>query len=103
MSLGIVRGFTGTMQPSDFSLAYMPIVRLSPAWAGPACAPDTNEISQVPTKGRNHVHMGSTTARGSSSPSHYGGRILLSGQRYGVSTSKFDPFRRSIPSPQPPL
>ena len=30
---------------------------------------DTDEISQVPTKGRHHVHMGSTTARGSSSAS----------------------------------
>jgi hypothetical protein len=48
------------MQPSDFSSAYMPIVRLSPSWAGPACVPDTDEISQVPTKGRYHVHMGST-------------------------------------------
>ena len=31
------------------------------------------------------------------------GRMLLSGQRYGVSTSKFDPFRSSIPSPWSPL
>jgi hypothetical protein len=73
MSLGIVRGFTGTMQPSDFSSACMPIVRLLPSWAGPACAPDTDEISQVPTKGRHHVHMGSPTARGSSSASHLRG------------------------------
>ena len=73
MSLGIVRGFTGTMQPSDFSSACMPIVRLLPSWAGPACVPDTDEISQVPTKGRHHVHMGSTTARGSSSASHLRG------------------------------
>ena len=35
--------------------------------------PDTNEISQVPTKGRHHVQMGSTTARGSSSASHLRG------------------------------
>ena len=41
MSLGIVRGFIGTMQPSDFSSACMPIVRLLPSWAGPECWPDT--------------------------------------------------------------
>src|SRR5262245_28407687 len=102
MSLGIVRGFSGTMQPSDFSSACMPIVRLLPSWAGPECCPDTDEISQVPTKGRHHVHMGSTTARGSSSASHCAGRMLLSRQRNGVSTSKFDPFRSSIPSPWSP-
>ena len=73
MSLGIVRGFTGTMQPSDFSSACMPIVRLLPSWAGPESWPDTDEISQVPTKGRHHVHMGSPTARGSSSASHLRG------------------------------
>ena len=48
---------------------------------GPECWPDTDEISQVPTKGRHHVHMGSPTARGSSSPSHLSGRMLLSGHR----------------------
>jgi hypothetical protein len=73
MSLGIVRGFTGTMQPSDFSSACMPIVRLLPSWAGPACGPETDEISQVPTKGRHHVQMGSPTARGSSSASRLRG------------------------------
>ena len=31
------------------------------------------------------------------------GRMLLSGQQNGVSTSKFDPFRSSIPSPWSPL
>ena len=55
MSLGIVRGFTGTMQPSNSSSACMPIVRLWPSWAGPTCQPDTDEVSQVPTKGRLHV------------------------------------------------
>ncbi len=73
MSLGIVRGFIGTMQPSDSSPVCMPIVRLLPSWAGPECWPDTDEISQVPTKGRHHVHMGSATARGSSSASHLRG------------------------------
>jgi len=47
--------------------------------------------------------MGSSTARGSSSPSHFSGRMLLSGQENGVSTSEFDPFRSSIPSPWSPL
>src|SRR5215471_14298595 len=73
MPVGFVRGFIGTMQPSDFSSAYMPIVRLLPSWAGPECWPDTDEISQVPTKGLHHVHMGSPTARGSSSASHLRG------------------------------
>src|SRR5262245_5815186 len=61
------------MQPSDFSSAYMPIVRLLPSWAGPVCWPDTDEISQVPTNGLHHVHMGSPTARGSSSASQLRG------------------------------
>src|SRR5262245_16780963 len=73
---GFVRGFIGTMQPSDFSSAYMPIVRLLPSWAGPDCWPDTDEISQVPTKGLHHVHMGSPTARGSSSASHLRGEDI---------------------------
>src|SRR5262249_10441665 len=73
MPVGFVRGFIGTMQPSDFSSAYMPIVRLLPSWAGPECWPDTDEISQVPTNGLHHVHMGSPTARGSSSASHLRG------------------------------
>ena len=47
--------------------------------------------------------MGSTTARGSSFASHCAGRMLLSGQQNGVSTSKLDPFRCSIPSPWSPL
>src|SRR5262245_16251760 len=104
MSLGIVRGFTGTMQPSDFSSACMPIVRLLPSWAGPECWPDTDEISQVPTKGRHHVHMGSPTARGSSPQAICAGRMLLSGQQNGVSTSKFDPFITvgTEISPRPP-
>src|SRR5262249_25984484 len=61
------------MQPSDFSSVYMPIVRLLPSWAGPVCWPDTDEISQVPPKGLHHVHIGSPTARGSSSASHLRG------------------------------
>ena len=61
--LGIVRGITGTMQPSDFSSACMPIVRLLPSWADPVCWPDTDEVSQVPTKGRLRVHGVSDCAR----------------------------------------
>src|SRR5262245_61024955 len=56
MLLGIVRGFFGTMQPSDSSSAYMPIVRLLPSWAGPMFSPDAGEVSQVPYKGLLHVH-----------------------------------------------
>ena len=49
MSLGIVQGFTGTMQPSNSSPVCMPIVRLLPSWAGPICrraqmrSPSSNE------------------------------------------------------------
>ena len=92
------------MQPSDFSLAYMPIVRLSPPWAGPACVPDTNEnlpSSDERTSPRaNGVY---DCARLLVRQAICAGRMLLSGQRYGVSTSKFDPFRSSIPSPWSPL
>jgi hypothetical protein len=63
MLLGIVRGFTGTMQPSDSSSACMPIVRLWPSWAGPAFRPDADEVSQVPCKGRLHVRGVSDSAR----------------------------------------
>src|SRR5262245_39376188 len=83
--LGFVRGFIGTMQPSDFSSAYMPIVRLLPSWVGRECWPDTDEISQVPT-----------------SASHLAGRMLPSLQPNEIGTSQFDPFRRSIPSPWSP-
>src|SRR5215468_2636639 len=47
--------------------------------------------------------MGSATARGSSSASHCAGRMLPSLQQYEIGTSKFEPFRRSIPSPWSPL
>src|SRR5262249_18490639 len=65
--------FIGPIPSSDFSSAYMPIVRLLPSWAGPECWPDADEISQVPTTGLHHVHIGSATARGSSSASHLRG------------------------------
>ena len=43
---------------------------------GPEGWPDTDEISQVPTSGRHHVHMGSPTARGSSSASQLRGEDI---------------------------
>jgi hypothetical protein len=51
------------MQPSASSSACMPIVRLLPSWAGPGFWPDAGEISQVPYKGRLHVHGVSDSAR----------------------------------------
>jgi hypothetical protein len=63
MLLGIVRGFFGTMQPSDSSSACMPIVRLLPSWAGPAFWPDADGVSQFPCKGRLHVRGVSDSAR----------------------------------------
>jgi hypothetical protein len=74
MSLGIVRGFTHTMQSSDFSSTCMPIVRRLPSWAGPECWPDTDEISQVPTKGRHHVHLGLRLREAPQSASHLRGK-----------------------------
>ena len=102
MSLGIVRGFIGTTQPSDSSPAYMPIVRLLPSWAGPTCR---RTRMRSPRFRRKDVTTctGSTTARGSSSPSHCGGRMLPSPQLHEIGTSKLDPFRSSIPSLWSPL
>ena len=65
--------------------------------------PDTDEISQVPTKGRHHVHMGLRLREAPRPQAICAGRMLLSGQQNGVSTSEFDPFRSSIPSPWSPL
>lgn len=79
------------MQPSDSSSACMPIVRLLPSWAGPAFWPDADEVSQVPCKGRLHVRGVSDSAR-LLVRKPFAGRILLSGQQNGVSTSEFDPF-----------
>ena len=45
------------------------------------------------------AHGVSDCARLLSPQASCAGRILLSGQQNGVSTSKFDPFRSSIPSP----
>ena len=36
--------------------------------------------------------MGSSTARGPSSPSHFGGRVLPSLQLHEIGASEFDPF-----------
>ena len=56
MSLGIVRGFTGTMQPSEL-LTCVHAHRSAVAFMGRSdVPPDTDEVSQVPTKGRLHVH-----------------------------------------------
>ena len=55
MSLGIIRRFTGAMQPSDSSPVCMPIVRLLPSWAGPTCR-RTQMRSPSSNKGRLHVH-----------------------------------------------
>jgi len=71
MSLGFVRGFTGTMRPSDFSSACMPIVRLLPSWVRSA----GRTRMRSPKFRREDVStcMGSPTARGSSSASHLRG------------------------------
>src|SRR5262249_11268968 len=45
------------------SPACMPIVRLSPSWAARHACPGASEVSQVPYKGRLHVHGVSDCAR----------------------------------------
>src|SRR6202035_2621227 len=47
--------------------------------------------------------MGSSTARGSSAASHLRGEDVAFPEPHSVGTSKFDPFRSSIPSPRPLL
>ena len=71
----------GTMQPSDFSSAYMPIVRLLPSWVGRECWPDTDEISQVPT-----------------SASHLAGRMLPSRLRTGSAPRNSTRFAARYPA-----
>jgi hypothetical protein len=78
--------------------------RAAVAFMGRSCVPVRTQM-RSPRFQRKDVPacMGSSTARGSSSASHCTGRMLLSGQQNGVSTSEFDPFRSSIPSPWSPL
>ena len=66
-----------------------------------AC-PDTDEVSQVPYKGRLHVHGVSDCAR-LLVRKPLAGRMLPSRHQNGIGTSEFDPFRSSIPSPWSPL
>jgi hypothetical protein len=82
MLLGIVRGFLGTMRPSDSSSACVPIVRLLPSWAGPACDRTRMRSPRFRTKDVSTC-MGSSTARGSSSASHLRGEDVAfsSGER----------------------
>src|ERR1700687_623398 len=70
----------------------------------PRCVPDTNEISQVPTKGRHHVHMGSTTARGSSSAKPFArGGCCFPANRTASAPRNSTRFPAQYPSPRHPL
>ena len=92
------------MQPSDFSSACVPIVRLLPSWAGPECWPDTDrDLSKFRRKDVTTCTWGLRLREAPRPQAICAGRMLLSDQRNGVSTSKFDPFRSSIPSPWSPL
>jgi len=62
-----------------------------------------NETSQVPVKGRLHVHGVYDGARSIPHWPFAHEMMLPSLQRKEIGTSKFDPFRRSIPSPWSPL
>jgi hypothetical protein len=63
---------------------------------------DTNEVSQVPCKDRLHVLKVSDCARFIPCKRLTHVMMLLSGQRNGVSTSQFDPFRSSMLGPWSP-
>jgi hypothetical protein len=62
-----------------------------------------DEVSQVLCKERLHVLKVSDCARFISCKPFTHAMMLLSGQRNGVSTSEFDPFRSSILGPWSPL
>ena len=101
MSLGIVRGFIGTMQPSDSShlpigLRYLQLPRLARD-RDHGCG--RREVSQVPYKGRNHVLRVSDCARFIPCKPFARGMMLPSLQRNEIGTSEFDPFRSSMPGP----
>jgi hypothetical protein len=66
-------------------------------------APGVNEISQVPVKGRLHVHEVYDGARSIPRSPSTREMVLSSVQRKEIGTSKLDPFRRSILSPWSPL
>jgi hypothetical protein len=63
---------------------------------------DTNEVSQVPCKDRLRVLKVSDCARFIPRKRLTHVMMLLSGQRNGVSTSQFDPFRSSMLGPWSP-
>ena len=67
-----------------------------------AC-PGVNEISQVPVKGRLHVHGVYDGARSIPHLPLTYEMMLPSLQQNEIGTSKFGHFRRSIPSPWSPL
>ena len=64
--------------------------------------PDTDEASQVPCKGRLHVHGVSDCARLLIAKPFQREDVAFSSSSW-IGTSEFDPFRSSIPSPWSPL
>jgi hypothetical protein len=64
--------------------------------------PDTDEASQVPYKGRLHVHGVSDCARLPATKPFRWEDVAFSSSNW-IGTSEFDSFRSSIPSPWSPL
>jgi hypothetical protein len=64
--------------------------------------PDADETSQVPYKGRLHVHGVSDCAKLLVAKPFRREDVAFSSSNW-IGTSEFDPFRSSIPSPWSPL
>src|SRR5215510_6535122 len=95
--------FIGIIPSSDFSSAYMPIVRLCLHGPVRCASPDANEISQFPCKELLHVHKVSDCARFYPCKPLRHGQMLSSLQANEIGTSEVDPFRSSILGPWSPF
>jgi hypothetical protein len=89
--------FVGTTTSSESSSACMLIFGLRLHEPVRHAKPDTDEVSQVPYKGRLHVHGVSDCARLLVAKPFRREDVAFSSSNW-IGASKFDPFRSSIPS-----
>ena len=94
--------FAGTTTSSESSPPCMLIFGLRLHEPIRPAEPDTDEASQVPCKGRLHVHGVSDCARLLIAKPFQREDVAFSSSNW-IGTSEFDPFRSSIPSPWSPL
>jgi hypothetical protein len=94
--------FLGTITSSESSSAYMLIFGLRLHEPVRHAEPDADEASQVPHKGRLHVHGVSDCARLPIAKPFQRKDVAFS-EANSIGASEFDPFRSSIPSPWSPL